>query len=247
MERLESNSVDLILTSPPYNMTSRKGGTSDKGRYDIYRDWMSETDYLLFTVNLFKRFDKILKKNKVVIYNFSYSIESPSLPYKLVNEIEKNTNFGLVDTIVWKKKSGLPFPANKQRLSRNWEFVFVFVRKEDFDTFDIYKGISSTSEKTGQVYYNVFYNYIEASNNDGKCPFNNATFSTDLVTQLLDLYATDGYVVYDPFMGSGTTAVACKMKGLPWIGSELSENQIKWANDRLEKVVVTKPENILFE
>ena len=44
-----------------------------------------------------------------------------------------------------------------------------------------------------------------------------------------------GGVIYDPFMGTGTTAVACKEMGMNYIGSEISENQVKWAENRLSK------------
>lgn len=230
------NCIDIVLTSPPYNMTKRKGGYADSGRYDCYNDWLEENEYLNFTNNIFCNFDKILKPNKVVLYNFSYSIENPSLPYKLVAHIEKNTPFALVDTIIWKKKSGLPFPANKRRLSRNWEFVFVFCRKSDVDTFDIYKPISSISEKTGQSYYKVFYNFIEAKNNDETCPYNQATYSSELCAHLLSIYSTDGDICYDPFIGSGTTAVACKKLGISYISSEISKNQCEWAEKRLEYI-----------
>ena len=54
--------------------------------------------------------------------------------------------------------------------------------------------------------------------------------------QLLNIYCPKDGIVYDPFMGTGTTAVACKELSLSYIGSELSENQCKWANDRLLKV-----------
>ena len=77
---------------------------------------------------------------------------------------------------------------------------------------------------------------IEAKNNDGSCPFNKATFSTELCEKLLNIYATHkGAVLYDPFMGSGTTALACKMMGLNYIGSEISKNQVQWANERITK------------
>ena len=51
----------------------------------------------------------------------------------------------------------------------------------------------------------------------------------------VDIYCKDGWVVYDPFMGSGTTAISCVRRGLGYVGSELSENQIKFAQDRLDK------------
>ena len=73
------------------------------------------------------------------------------MPYKLVYEIENKTDWKLVDTIVWKKSCGLPFPANERRLSRNWEFVWIFARKNEIDTFEINKGVKSISEKTGEL------------------------------------------------------------------------------------------------
>ena len=234
MHDMKSGSVDLVLTSPPYNMTDRKGGYSDSGRYDVYRDWKDEDEYLDWSIELFKLFNKILKKNKLVLYNFSYSIENPSLPYKLVYMIEKHTDFMLADTIVWRKGTGVPFPANKHRLSRNWEYVFVFCRKDEVDTFDTHRPITKVSPN-GQQYYKVFYNLIEAKNNDGKNPYNQATFSSEFVVKLLEIYADSEYVVYDPFMGTGTTAVGViKFNStMKYIGSELSKNQCEYAKERL--------------
>ena len=232
-----NNKVDLIVTSPPYNMTKRKGGNADTGRYDVYEDWKTEEEYLEWTSEIFCNFDKILKDNKLVIYNFGYSIENPSLPYKLVNKIESDTNFTLVDTIIWKKKSGLPFPANKYRLSRNWEYIWVFCKKDYIDNFDIFKPISSVSKKTNQTYYKVFYNFVEAKNNDGKTSFNQATFSSELIEYLLSIYGDKNYLVYDPFNGTGTTGVACIKNNMNYIGSEISEKQCDFSKERLNKAL----------
>ena len=186
-----------------------------------------------WTVDLFNKFDLILNKQRSIIYNFSYSIENPSLPYKLVTEIVKNTSFYLVDTIILKKKCGLPFPANGKRLSRNWKYVFVFVRKDEVNTYENNRRVKSVSEKTKQKYYEAIYNFVEAKNNDGKCPYNQATYSTELCDKLLDIYTQDNWIVYDPFMGSGTTAVSCKKRNLNYIGSEISSQQVEYANQRI--------------
>ena len=85
--------------------------------------------------------------------------------------------------------------------------------------------------------YENIYNIIEAPNNDGACPFNKATYSSELCEKLLQLYAPFGGVVYDPFMGSGTTAVACKRMGLHYLGSEISKNQVEWARKRLAQTM----------
>ena len=229
----EGRFVDCILTSPPYNMTKRKGGYADTGRYDVYTDWKPEKEYIQWTVDLFNRFDKVLLDNRVIIYNFSYSIENPSMPYKLVAELANSTPFELVDTIIWKKKSGLPFPANGKRLCRNWEFVFVFARHSELNSYENNRRVKSVSEKTGQKYYEAVYNFVDAANNDGKCKLNQATFSTELCLKLFDIYCQKGWVVYDPFMGTGTTARACVEYGCGYIGSELSEAQCEYAENRV--------------
>lgn len=238
IEKMKENNifVDLILTSPPYNMTKRKGGYADTGRYDVYEDWKTEKEYLNWTVDLFNELDKVLNKNRSILYNFSYSIENPSLPYKLIVAIEENTDFRLVDTIIWKKKSGLPFPANSKRLCRNWEYVFVFTRKDEMDTYENNRKVKSISEKTGQKYYEAIYNFVDAKNNDGKCPYNQATYSSELCNKLLDIYCQKDWLVYDPFMGSGTTAVACKLNNIDYIGSEISDNQVEFANERIKNL-----------
>lgn len=192
MKRLSDESVNVVLTSPPYNMTKRKGGYADTGRYDVYEDFLEEKDYISFTLMLFNEFNRIVTQDGVVIYNFNYSIENPSLPYKLVTNIVEKTQWDLVDTICWKKDSGLPFPANKHRLSRNWEFVWIFAKKDNIDNFFIDKEKTKVSKK-GQQYYKVYYNFLEAPNNDGETKtLNQATFSSVFAGKLLNLYAPMG-------------------------------------------------------
>lgn len=230
-----SISFDLVLTSPPYNMTKRKGGYADRGRYDVYKDWKTVEEYLDFTVKLFNSFNQKLRKDGVILYNFSYSIENPSLPYALVSELMQRTEFYLVDTIIWKKKNGIPFPANARRLSRNWEFVWVFVRKSDIESFITNRKVKSISVK-GQKYYECVYNFVEAKNNDEATPkLNEATYSSELCEKLLSVYAVPNSTVYDPFIGTGTTALACKHLNLNCIGSELSKAQCTYTEQRLSR------------
>ena len=180
MDKMEQNCVDVILTSPPYNMTKRKGGYADKqNRYDEYQDWKTEEDYNLWTVKLFNDFDGILKENGTILYNFSYSIENPGLPYTMVSSIIEKTNFTVADTIIWKKNNSIPHPASYNRLNRNVEFVFVIVRKKELKTFNCYKNIVKISPK-GQKYYEIIDNFITAKNNDESTSLNKATYSVEL-------------------------------------------------------------------
>ena len=93
--------------------------------------------------------------------------------------------------------------------------------------------------KTGQKYYENIYNFIEAPNNDGSCNLNKATYSSDLCVQLLEIYSKKDAIVYDPFMGTGTTAIACEKYGnenMMCIGSELSEAQVEYSKNRLKEL-----------
>jgi len=229
MNNMPENIIDLVITSPPFNTcVKRKGGPSAKGKYDVYQDNMTDEEYLNWTVNIFNGYDKIVKENRVVLYNFGYSVENPSLPYRLVSKIFDNTNWELVDTIVWKKKNNIPHPASYNRLNRTWEFVWVFARKSEVKTFKMFKGISKVS-KTGQKYYEISDNYIDARNNDGPNDLNKATFSTELVTKLIKMYGTENDLIYDSFSGIGTTALAALENKCSFIGSEISSEQCEIA------------------
>lgn len=227
--------VDCVLTSPPYN-TSRKGATdlsTHQCRYEAYEDAMTDSEYMDWTINLFGCFDKILKPNGSVLYNLSYSAENSWLLWNLIAEIQKRSNFVVADCIVWKKKSALPNNTSPNKLTRICEFVFVFCRKDEFLTFNCYKGVSSKRERTGQTMYENVFNFIEAPNNDENCPIHKATYSTLLCRKLLLLYTKSGDLIYDPFMGTVTTAIACHKEKRHYIGSEISARYCEWANKRI--------------
>lgn len=230
------NSIDLVLTSPPYN-TSRTGA-SDKynSRYDTFQDSKSDEEYIDWTVNIFNSYDKVLKKDGVVLYNISYSSENSYLIWLVIASVIQKTNFTTADCIVWKKTHAIPNNRSKNKLTRIIEYVFVFCRKSEIKTFNCNKKIVSVIEKTGQANYENVTNFIEAKNNDESNTLNKATFSTDFVRKLLNIYAKNESVVYDSFMGVGTTAKGCLIEGHYYIGSELSSKQTDFANTRIEEL-----------
>lgn len=240
----EGTEVDIVLTSPPY-FTSRDNAKSFTdarfdnfmNHYDVFEGYADEDDYIGSCVDLFNGFDGLLKKSGCVLWNVSYSAEWPVTIWRVINAIDKLTNFTVVDCIVWKKSSAIPANKNSNRLTRICEFVFVFCYKGQEMKFHSNK----IKVRNGQ-YTNLFTNFIEAVNNDGPSKkvnrVNSAVFSVDLCTQLFNIYAPEKALVYDPFMGTGTTAVACKSLGLNCIGSEISKAQCDLANDRLSGAVI---------
>jgi len=194
---------------------------------------MSKEDYSKFTVDLFNKYDAILSEDGVVLYNLSYSSENTDGIWITIGDLIRKTNFTVADTIIWKKKSAIPNNRSKNKLTRITEYVFVFVRKNEIKTFNANKKIVSTIERTGQANYENIYNFIEAKNNDKSCKLNKATFSSELIEKLLLMYAKKDFVIYDNFMGTGTTALACKNLGFKCIGSETSKEQYEYSLDRI--------------
>lgn len=246
-EHIDEKSVDIVLTSPPYCTSNRAGKKSTANlttmntkyypsyRYDVFLDNMTQDEYIEWTVKLFEGFDRILKKDGCVLYNVSYSSDNRETMFLVVADILRRTNFSLADWIGWKKRTALPNNTSPNKLTRIFEPVFVFARKGEIDTFACNKKVVSVRERTGQKMYENVYNFIDAANNDGSCSLNKATYSSELCEKLLNLYGKSGMTVYDPFMGTGTTGVACKRFGMNYVGSEISTKQVEFANDRIAK------------
>lgn len=247
MERLEKDNkkVDIILTSPPYNtarpVKTQKAMDTYNNRYDIYIDKKTTNEYADWTLKLFNEYDKVLKKNGVILYNISYGSERPNDMWQAIAKLITSSNFMIAEQIIWKKKSALPNNVSPNKLTRICEPVFVFCRKDEYKTYTANKRVKSIRKDTGQKYYENVFNLIDAANNDGPNKLNKATFSSDLCTQLLSIYANNDAIVYDSFMGTGTTAVACKMMDLNCIGSELSKAQYEFSLDRLNETKAIKP------
>lgn len=193
--------VDIVLTSPPYNTgrpsTSERSRNNYEGKYDVHLDTMTQQEYCNWCVDLFNHFDNVLSENGVILWNVSYgsdasvNTESIGLVWLSIADIIRNTPFTVADRIIWKKSNALPNNVSKNKLTRIVEDVFVFVRKDEYKTFNCNKEVSSIG-KNGQQFYKNYYNFIEAKNNDGSCKLNKATYSSDLCMQLLSLYGRGG-------------------------------------------------------
>lgn len=249
LTKLEDGAIfDVVLTSPPYN-TSRdcemkeynnKPASSRYIKVDGWRDNRTQQEYIDWCTEIFNQIEPRLKENGVIIWNVSYggdvttNVENIDTMWLSIADIIKNTKFTVADRIIWKKSNCLPNNVSPNKLDRIVEDIFIFARKTEIKTFHCNKKVTSTSA-TGQKYYSPIKNLIEASNNSEVCPLNKATFSEDLVMKLLNIYAPKKALVYDPFMGTGTTAVGCLVKGCNFIGTEISNEQIEWANNRIKK------------
>lgn len=154
----DKNLIDGVITSPPYNII--RPNSNDRG-YDEYKDGMSNEQYINWTVRLFDKMDKVIKPNGKILYNMSYGCENTECMNLTVAEIIKKTNFTLADIIVWKKYSATPNNVSQNRLTRICEFIYVFCRKDEKNTFVTSKNILK-QRTTGQNIFENTFNFIIA-------------------------------------------------------------------------------------
>lgn len=227
IKRMPPNFLDKVITSPPYNI--------GRNYNDGYVDNLQRQTFIDWQVTMLNELEPKLKTNGLILYNFSYAIRDPLLPYSLIEAFDKNTGFTIVDTIIWKKPHCIPI-VNTNRLSRICEFVYVLSRKTEVSTFTTNR--EGLFDKNGNPHLRNVQNFIEADNSDKlDVPFNESTYSTELILKLLYIYAKQGETIYDPFSGLGTTIRACLIYGCNFIGSELDWRQSNYFNNkRLEAV-----------
>ncbi len=237
--------VDCVITSPPYN-TSRKVRTEKevaerKSKYKLYDDSKPFEEYKHFIVTIVNKLDDILTNDGTIIMNLSYasSVDIGMIGSRLIEllyGIIEQTDFDIADIICWKKKSALPNNRSSNKCTRICEFVFVLCRKSEYMTFKSNKQVTKRIEEKGLIYYSNVFNFIEAPNNDGKNPYNNATYSVEFVHNLLQMYVQDNSIVYDCFGGTCTTAVACKNENrdIKCICSEIDKEQCEYGKERLK-------------
>ena len=222
MNKMSDKTISGIITSPPYNITTkRKDSYYNNGYSD--NDNLTEEEYLEIRIKEFKEFSRIMIDKGVICYNISYHNENPILPTLLMTKIHNETDLTIADIITWKKSNAIPFQTSPTKLSRICELVYVIVKKDHLHDFITNKEVSKINEKTNQKFYKNYTNLIESKNNDGiKCKLK-ASFSEDFVEKLLNIYFPEESTIYDPFMGIGTTARACYKLNRYFIGSELDK------------------------
>ena len=226
--------VDKVITSPPYNIW--KTNAEDRG-YDLYKDNIPNEQYIEWTIDIFNCYDKLLNPNGCIAYNMSYGTGNPELMSLTIAEIIKRTNFTLADILIWKKLAAMPNHMSANKMTRICEFVYVFCRRNEYDTFTSNKQITSKSDTSNAVFYEVMYNFFVAANNSETQDLNKATFSVEFVNNIIDRYVLPTDVVLDNFNGTGTTLVACDGRGIKGIGIELSEAQCEYTVNRLKRGV----------
>lgn len=248
MDGMDADSVDIVITSPPYGTCRSETFSKDSNqkrkynmRYDEFVENKTPEEYCQWSVDVFRAMDRVLKQNRIILYNFGLGNDGHTEYtnydwFNTVKSIIAGTSFTVADVLVWQKRNALPNNTSSNKSTRICEPVIVFCRKDEMMSFPSNKKVINHFD-TGQNLYSPFYNIFKARNNDGSCELNKATFSTQFVDILIDLYVPDDakqeWTAFDPFSGTGTTGLSAIAHGMKFIGSELSKAQCEYTVSRL--------------
>ena len=220
MKDMEDDSVDLLVTSPPYNMGGGKSlgyqpnSIVGQSFYGEYKDNKDEKEYIQWCLDVIKNG---LLKSRYVFWNMQYVRSSRNCIYDIQNQFRGN----LKDIFIWKKQAVSSITGSKGGLAKGWEFVFM-LGENDLSTF-IYNDFPKNSYVP-----NIQTWYKKESFKE-----HHATFPQSLPKYFIQYFCKKGDIVLDTFLGSGTTAVACENLKRQWIGIEISEKYCEIAAKRI--------------
>ena len=225
MKNIADNSVDLIVTDPPYwhkkspgkpysqrKQCNTESKFSNSGLYsqDGYMmKGMSDFNegYINAIMHEFKRLCKIM--NCYIFCN------ETQVPYYAMWAEQNGYMFSI---LVWRKPLSI---INKNRFSQNIEFI---VRVYDYGT-----GLN-------RLETNYFYDRVKDSKPlSGKSKIHPVQKPVELISQFIELSSKEEDIILDPFIGSGTTGVACINTNRNFIGIELDDNYYNIAKKRIEE------------
>jgi site-specific DNA-methyltransferase (adenine-specific) len=216
---IDSDSIDLVVTSPPYK--------AEDG-YDCG-----------LMMSVAHQSYRILKPNSLCFVNFGHLAKFKSRPFNVARYFEQQ-GFEWIDTITWIKKQYTPLQGDK-RLNNLTEFIFMFAKGSDYHLDRLAIGIPYDDKSNVGRYAdidlhcggNVFImGYETIQRKEQK--LHKDRFPVELPDKCIKLAnLPKGSVVLDPFCGSGTTAVAAVQNGMQYVGFEVNEKNWQIANERL--------------
>ena len=219
MNSIPKGSVDLIVTSPPYNLRNSTGNGLKNGSggkwenakliegYDTTNDDLPHDVYVEWQKKCLRAMMRLLPDNGAIFYNHKWRVQGGLLQnrHDIVGE------FPVRQIIIWQRSGGINF--NPGYFLPTYEVIYLICKPK-------FK-LAPKANALGDV-WNI--------PQDNKNP-HPAAFPVELAKRCIQ--STTAKIVLDPFIGSGTTAIAAETAGRDWIGIEISKQYVDEANDRI--------------
>lgn len=227
LRKLPDNCVDLVVTSPPYNLKNSTGNGMKDGRggkwknaalvngYSHHDDNMPHVEYVAWQKDCLREMMRLIKDTGAIFYNHKWRVQDGHLQDRqdIVGE------FPVRQIIIWRRKGGINF--NPGYFLPTYEVVYL-IAKPKFK-------LAPKANAYGDV-----WEFTQEMNNPHPAPFPVA-FAERCIK------STEAKVILDPFMGSGTVALVAKRLKRHFIGIDISPEYCKHAYERLENDIYQEP------
>ena len=220
MKKIPDGQVDLVVTSPPYNLKNSTGNGMKDGRggkwanaalqngYSNHNDCMPHEDYVTWQRACLTEMMRVIPETGAIFYNHKWRVQDG----KIQDRQDIVSGFPVRQIIIWKRKGGLNFNAGY--FLPTYEVIYL-IAKHKFK-------LLPKANAHGDVWA-----FTQEMNN--KHP---AAFPVDLINRIIS--STEAKLILDPFMGSGTTAISAINFKREYIGIEISPEYCKMAEKRVK-------------
>ncbi|MEM7539826.1 MAG: site-specific DNA-methyltransferase [Chloroflexota bacterium] len=220
MKKLPDGSVDLVVTSPPYNLKNSTGNGMKDGRggkwsraalingYSHHNDNMPHEEYVQWQRDCLTEMLRIIPDDGAIFYNHKWRVQAGLLQ----DRQDIVSGFPVRQIIIWRRKGGINF--NPGYFLPTYEVIYLIAKSK----FKLVKKANSHGD---------IWEFGQELKNKHPAPFPLA-----LIERIVS--STNAQVVLDPFMGSGTTALAAKNLGRNFIGVDISPEYCEMAQQRLK-------------
>jgi site-specific DNA-methyltransferase (adenine-specific) len=230
MNEIPDNSLHLMITSPPYNVSKE------------YDDDLSLKEYLNLLKCVFSETYRVLINGGRACINIANLGRKPYIPLSdYISNMMIEIGFNMRGEIIWNKAAS----ASPSTAWGSWqsaanpilrdihEYILIFSKgsyRRERTKYEIKEKLNTiTKEQFMEWTKSIWTMNAESAKRIG----HPAPFPEELPNRLIQLYSFTGDIVLDPFMGSGTTAVAAVKAKRDYVGYDINEEYIKLANNRI--------------
>lgn len=220
MNQMPVGSIDLIVTSPPYNLRNSTGNGMKDGRggkwenaqlingYKTHNDAMPHEEYVKWQRDCLTAMMRVLRNDGAIFYNHKWRVQAGVLQ----DRADVVNGFPVRQIIIWQRSGGINF--NSGYFLPTYEVIYMICKPE-------FK-LAPKANALGDV-----WSITQENNNSHPAPF-----PVELAQRCIE--STMAGIILDPFLGSGTTAIAAEVCGRNWIGMDVSKDYCKAARERIE-------------
>lgn len=243
MVEIPDKSIDLMVTSPPYNIDIEYGNTWKDGKIvkskgEKYKDNLEEAKYQEMLGNVFNETKRVLKDDGQLWVNIKnrYTKEVIIPPFWILDFFK---DMYLKNVVIWNFDWG---GSTSKRFCSRYEYVFLFTKNKKKYTFNLDDVKIPALNYRPDRYKSQMKNPSDVwkisliSGNSKERTSHPAQYPEELIERIIKVSTNKDDIVLDPFMGSGTTAVVAKKLNRNFIGYETNADYVKISKNRLKNV-----------